>query len=144
ASTAWTSDSAPVNRSSSRSRVRVRLWPADRSGDRSLRGSSPWSAKVPERLWSLPRLKWPATRFMRAAAGHRASASACRRGLSSPYPSTPAVPRSVFELDRRIELLPRVLDHLGALAWPRGPGSRLVVDAHVLERLLDLPARPAL
>src|SRR5439155_24750800 len=49
------------------------------------------------------------------------------------------VPASVLELDRREALLAGVLDHRRTLAEPV-LGHALVLDAHVDQRLLDLPA----
>src|SRR6266851_5573192 len=51
-----------------------------------------------------------------------------------------AVPASVGELDRGIEPLAGVLLHRVALALAHRAGVDRVLDAHVLQRLLDLPA----
>src|SRR5579862_875960 len=51
-----------------------------------------------------------------------------------------AVPGPVLELDRRIEPLAGVRRDVLALALPVGAGCERVVDAHVPERFLDLPA----
>src|SRR4051812_12632249 len=52
-----------------------------------------------------------------------------------------AIPRAVLELDRGIELLSGVLDHVVALALAHRAGRERVLDPHFLEGLLDLPAR---
>src|SRR4051794_1850835 len=48
---------------------------------------------------------------------------------------------AVLELDRRQDVLPGQLDVLGPLATAVGMLDELVVDARLIERLLDLPAR---
>src|SRR5665647_1359896 len=50
------------------------------------------------------------------------------------------VPAAVLELDRGIEPLAGVLLDLVALAAPQRADHALVLDSHLLERLLDLPA----